>query len=701
MTNPDEAALIDALEQGCEINLREIARQASRLPDGSKTATRSRPLGRLLGPTSRIGVSSHDRKDPMSRQKSDPSPIAPQVSSSSHVSEVAVDMSPSAPFPSDLPSGLSSNAPPAEETTAEEEALDSASDSVWEESGAPSDASLSATPRIIVLVGLMGAGKTTLGRQLAKFYDLPFVDADAEIERAAGCTVAEIFSRHGEAHFREGEHRVIRRLLRSGPCVLATGGGAWMDERTRRAVRATPGACALWLRVPHDVLVSRVLHKRADRPLLAAANPVETLKRLATAREPFYALADLTIDCGDDSVEQGVQTVQEALAAFAPLQRLPVKLDRHAYDILTGSGLLARASELLTPHLEGKRAIIVTDETVSALHLATLLNGLKPHALSVPFSKDANSARPDLTVDVLTIPPGEGSKSLARYSETMERLLALGIDRGTTIIAFGGGVVGDLAGFMAATALRGVPFIQIPTTLLAQVDSSVGGKTGINAPAGKNLIGAFWQPKLVMADTTVLDTLPRRQLVAGYAEIVKSALIADPDLFAWCERNGASVLDGTPALLAEAVRRACAFKAAVVSADEREQARNGGRALLNLGHTFGHALEAEFGFNGRLLHGEAVSIGMRLALAYSVRLGMAPRADLDRLDAHLAALDMPRALPASLSAKTLVKHMARDKKMRDGRLSFVLLRGIGQAFTCRDVEMEDVQRFLVEEGCAL
>ena len=266
----------------------------------------------------------------------------------------------------------------------------------------------------------------------------------------------------------------------------------------------------------------------------------------------------------------------------------------------------------------------------------------------------------------------------------------------------GGGVVGDLSGFCAATTLRGLPFVQIPTTLLSQVDSSVGGKTGINTPFGKNLVGAFHQPIAVLADTSTLATLPVRELRAGYAEIVKSGLLGDAALFAWCERHGAAVLAGDPAMQAEAIRMACAFKARVVTADEREERRVDGRALLNLGHTFGHALEAEMGYDGSLLHGEAVSIGLRLAFMLSVRLGYCPAGDLERVTRHLEDLSMPLRVSdtgRNFSASQLVRNMQRDKKMRDGRLSFVLVRGIGQAFTCRDVPDEAVLDVLRADGC--
>lgn len=366
---------------------------------------------------------------------------------------------------------------------------------------------------------------------------------------------------------------------------------------------------------------------------------------------------------------------------------IDITLAHHHYKVYTGGNLLAQARETLLPYLKIPHAVIITDETVQSLHLQVLKQALE---------------QTDIRLDILAVPEGEKSKSLHRYSLLIEEILQKGIERHTTIIALGGGVVGDLAGFVAATALRGLPFIQIPTTLLAQVDSSVGGKTGINARSGKNLIGAFWQPDLVLADSGILQTLPRRQLVAGYAEIVKSGLIADPSLFEWCEHHGANVLEGDSTALKEAVRRACLFKARIVASDEREQASQGGRALLNLGHTFGHALEAEYQYDGRLLHGEAVSAGLHLALALSVALGLAPQEDLKRLDRHLETLKMPcrlTDLPTRLSAEALIAHMQKDKKRKAGLINFVLLRGIGRAFTTPDISTEAVRSLLLAEGC--
>jgi len=285
----------------------------------------------------------------------------------------------------------------------------------------------------------------------------------------------------------------------------------------------------------------------------------------------------------------------------------------------------------------------------------------------------------------------------------LNRLLDARVERRTAVIALGGGVVGDLAGFAAATALRGLPFVQVPTTLLSQVDSSVGGKTGVNTRHGKNLAGAFYQPRMVLADTSTLGTLPPRELRAGYAEIAKAGLIGDAAFFAWCERYGAGVVGGDAEAQAEAIRRACAFKAGVVGDDEREEKPNDGRALLNLGHTFGHALEADVGYTGGLLHGEGVAIGLGLAFRLSARLGYCSAADAERVIAHVSAVGLPAELAMlnrRFSAATLIGHMRRDKKVQDGALRFVLARGIGQAFTATDVPEEAVMDLLRDAGCA-
>jgi shikimate kinase / 3-dehydroquinate synthase len=538
--------------------------------------------------------------------------------------------------------------------------------------------------RSIVLVGLMGAGKTAIGRRLALRLGLPFRDADQAIEEAAGCTIAEFFERYGEPEFRMGERRVIRRLLSGPPCVLATGGGAFMDPETRAAIKAE--AVSVWLRCSLATLVRRTA-ARTHRPLLRQGDPEAILANLMALRYPVYAEADVAVQCGDDSLEVTTNRVADALAAYVPPLRVPVRLAASSYDVVIGEGLIARAGAHLADALLQKRAVVVTDAVVAGLHLPALLAGL---------------AETGIEARQIVVQAGEASKSLAVFGQVTDALLEAGVERRTAVIALGGGVVGDLAGFAAAATLRGLPFVQVPTTLLAQVDSSVGGKTGINTAYGKNLLGAFHQPRLVLADTAALATLPRRELQAGYAEIVKAGLIGDADFFAWCEANGAALLDGERTLQAEAVARACAFKAAVVMDDEREEKPADGRALLNLGHTFAHALEAEYGYGGGLLHGEAVAIGLGLAFLLSETLDLCPRGTARRVIGHIAACGMVaelHELNRRFSAAGLVAHMQRDKKMRDGRLAFVLARNIGQAFTSRDVPPEAVLSVLRHAGC--
>jgi shikimate kinase/3-dehydroquinate synthase len=538
--------------------------------------------------------------------------------------------------------------------------------------------------RSLVLVGLMGSGKSSIGRRLALRLGLPFRDGDTEIEHAAGCSVSELFARFGEPEFREGERRVIRRLLAGPPIVLATGGGAFMDPDTRAAIRAH--GVSIWLRCPLPTLLRRT-SGRTHRPLLNSGDPERILAGLMAQRHPVYAEADILVPCGDDSPEATTTKVLGALHNFVPTTRVPVRLASGGYEVLVGSGLIGRAGVLLAPVLAQARAVVVSDATVAALHLPALTNALSEAGIQ---SRS------------VIVPAGEASKSFEGYRHVTEALLEAGVERRTAVVALGGGVVGDLAGFAAATVLRGLPLIQIPTTLLAQVDSSVGGKTGINTVFGKNLLGAFHQPRIVLADTATLATLPPRELRAGYAEIVKAGLIGDADFFAWCEANGAALLAGDANLQAEAVRRACAFKAAIVAADEREERAQDGRALLNLGHTFAHALEAEYGYTGELLHGEAVSLGLVLAFRLSARLDHCSRADADRVQAHLAAAGMPNELGAlgrRFSATRLIRHMQSDKKMRDGALAFVLARGIGAAFTSREVPDGAVAAVLRDAGC--
>jgi 3-dehydroquinate synthase len=363
---------------------------------------------------------------------------------------------------------------------------------------------------------------------------------------------------------------------------------------------------------------------------------------------------------------------------------VPVGLGARAYEVVIGPGLLAEAGARIAPFTRRGRLAVVSDETVWRLHGEALTRALQAAGLSV-FP--------------VIVAPGEQTKSFEGLADVTDRLLALELDRGDLICALGGGVVGDLTGFAAAIYKRGVDFVQIPTTLLAQVDSSVGGKTAIDTPRGKNLVGAFHQPRLVLADLDVLATLSAREMRAGYAEVIKYGLLGDLAFFEWLEANGSKVLAREPEALAHAVARSVEMKAAIVAEDEKEQGR---RALLNLGHTFAHALEAETGYGEALLHGEAVGAGQALAFRFSAELGLCSGQDAGRASAAIADAGLPTRLDDvpghPFDASRLVRHMGQDKKAEAGRLTFILAHGLGEAFVAKDVDAEAVRRFLIGEG---
>ena len=545
--------------------------------------------------------------------------------------------------------------------------------------------------RSIVLVGMMGAGKTSVGRRLGARLNLPFVDADHEIEAGAQMTIPEIFERFGEPYFRDGERKVIARLLLDGQKVLATGGGAFMNPTTRQ--RIAESGISIWLKPDFDVLMRRV-RKRSNRPLLQTADPEATVRRLLEERTPIYRLADLTIESRDGPHDVVVGSIVEKLrmhlrAARVPLpadaiRQVRVTLGARSYDILIGEGLIEAAGVHVAKLAPGAKCAVVTDANVARLHLDPLMRSL---------DKAGVQATP------IVVPPGEASKSYAHFAEVCDGLIAAHIERRDIVIALGGGVVGDLAGFAAASVRRGVRLVQIPTTLLAQVDSSIGGKTGINSAHGKNLVGAFHQPSLVLADTGALDTLNAREFRAGYAETVKYGLIGDREFFDWLEHSWRDLFAGGPARQ-RAIATSCAAKARVVAADETEQ---GERMLLNLGHTFAHAFERLTGYDGaRLVHGEAVAIGMACAFRFSRELGLCPGQDAVRVENHLRGVGLPTRMndiPGfKVEPQAILSAMRQDKKVDSGRLTFILARGIGESFIARDIGEDRVMAFLADEA---
>jgi len=380
--------------------------------------------------------------------------------------------------------------------------------------------------------------------------------------------------------------------------------------------------------------------------------------------------------------------VTDLATTEAQTSKVTVDLGERSYDVLIGRDLITGAGEILKPVLNAPRTVIVTDKTVNDLHAQPLEESL---------------TKAGIVHDKVVLPPGEKTKSFHELERLVDDLLEMGVERSTTLIALGGGVIGDITGFAASILLRGVNFIQIPTTLLAQVDSSVGGKTGVNTAQGKNLVGAFHQPRLVLADISALDTLPEREFLAGYAEVVKYGLIDDPDFFSWLEENGEAARDGDSHARQYAVEASCRAKARVVAADEREA---GVRALLNLGHTFGHALEGMTGYGPDLLHGEAVAMGMAMAFDLSARLGLCPPEDAERVHDHLRLVglpDGPSALPhlsRRWSTDAMRGFFALDKKVSEGRFTFILARAIGQAFLTQDVAPDSLNAILEESLAA-
>jgi 3-dehydroquinate synthase len=499
----------------------------------------------------------------------------------------------------------------------------------------------------VVLVGYMGAGKSTVGRLVAQALGWDFVDTDALIVEQSGQPIPDLFAQ-GEPHFRRVERQAIGSLMGRDRLVVAVGGGAVTDDETRSLLAAL--GPLVWLDAPVDTLWRRA-GRDPGRPL--SLDEAAFRARYET-RRPRYAEVPLRLDTGTLSAQEAAQQLATVLRSAPPA--LEVALGERSYPIHVGPGVLSALPGLLGAP---SRCLVVTDETVAGLYAEPLLAAL-------------NQA--DWETRLAVVPAGEGSKSLAEAGRLYDACVQAGLKRHHPIIALGGGVVGDLAGFVAATYQRGVPFVQVPTTLLAQIDSSVGGKVAINHPAGKNLIGAFYQPRLVLADTATLLTLSDREYRAGLGELVKYGIIMDAALFARLESEVARLNARDLPLLNEIVRRCCELKAQVVQEDERETA-GGRRAILNFGHTVGHAVEAIAGY-GQVLHGEAVAIGMVAEGQLAVRRGLWSAEELGRLERLLGALGLPTALP-DLDGPSLLAAMGRDKKNIDKGIVFVLPTRIG------------------------
>ena len=521
----------------------------------------------------------------------------------------------------------------------------------------------------------MGAGKTTVGRALAKKLNKRFIDSDHEIEARTGASIPLIFEIEGEASFRQREAEVIRDLSAQHDIVLATGGGAVLNAESRAFLKSR--GTVIYLRASVNSLLQRTSHDR-NRPLLQNSDPRKTLEDLTRIRDPLYnEVAHFVIDTGRPNVQFLMQSILSQLGPeygqdcdvqdnYSPKpvmtpplstsQTLNVDLGDRSYPITIGQSLLGDKT-VVAAKISGKRVAIVTNTIVAPLYLDQLTKTL------VAAGKQ---------VTPIILPDGEEEKNWASLMKVFDVLLAEKCDRKTTLVALGGGVIGDLTGFAAAAYMRGVPFVQVPTTLLSQVDSSVGGKTGINHPLGKNMIGAFYQPQAVIADTSTLNTLPARELSAGLSEVIKHGAIIDAPFFDWIEANIDKLVQRNADALAYAIKRSCEIKSDVVRQDERE---SGLRAILNFGHTFGHAIEAGMGY-GVWLHGEAVGCGMVMAADLSHRLGFIDEQTKLRITAVVKAAGLPTIAP-DLGVERWLELMEVDKKNEGGQIKFILLKPLG------------------------
>ena len=534
----------------------------------------------------------------------------------------------------------------------------------------------------LVLVGPMGAGKSSVGRRLAARLGFPFCDLDDDIEGAAGRSIAELFAEQGEPAFRALESERLRERLAGSGRVLATGGGVVLDPGNRDLLAER--ACVIWLGAQVDTQLDRVGGSQT-RPLLLDGDPESVLRTLAANRTPLYRkVADLRLETDELSEDQVVEILVEMVryrwkeAGGRRGEHVIEVRGDHPYLIHIGPGLL-EDENALAAQVRGGHALLVSDGNVAPLYAQRTLQAL------------TSSGR--LKASLSTVTPGEPSKSLDGFADLLTDLAELGATRDACVFALGGGVVGDLAGFAAACWMRGIDLVQLPTSLLAMVDSSVGGKTAIDVPQGKNLVGAFYPPRAVFADTNTLASLPDRELRAGLSEVVKYGAIRDARFLEWLIANSERLLARDPEVLAEAIARSCAHKVAIV---ERDPTERGERVLLNFGHTFAHAIEAEQGY-GRgeaLNHGEAVAVGMVLAARLSALRGLASDADARKLAALLESLGLPTRLPPGLDPKLLLSRMRLDKKSLASGLRLVLWEGPGRAKVVPGVPDKEVLQVL-------
>ena len=540
----------------------------------------------------------------------------------------------------------------------------------------------------IILIGFSTTGKSRVGQEVARHLGWDRVDTDDEIVQRAGKSIEQIFTQDGEECFREIERQVLIWACEKEKVVISAGGGAILDPRNRELMKASGFVVCLEAapETIHQRLLADVQSSQPLRPLLNAPDHLQRIIDLKEQRRPHYAIADWTVHTDNLTLEE---VCQEVLRGWYYWKRARPEVNAHGwkdnlasevitatehYRVLVGWELLCNLGEEVKQAGLSGTAFIVSDETVFFIYGGRVTKSLE----------DAG-----FTVHSFVVPPGEASKTLDTATRIYDWLVEHRAERGDLIVAFGGGMIGDLAGFVAATFLRGLPLVQVPTSLVAMVDASIGGKTAVDHPQAKNLIGAFYQPRLVLGDVQALTTLPHRELVSGWAEVIKHGLILDAELFAFLEGNAGRLVGLEPDAMSEAIRRSAAIKARIVSEDERERGR---RTLLNYGHTIAHGLEAATNYR-RFLHGEAVAIGMVGAARLSHNLGLLPREAVERQRVLLERYGLPTScLDVELSA--VQKAMELDKKVREKAIRWVLLADIGQAVIRNDVPSEQVAKVL-------
>jgi len=556
----------------------------------------------------------------------------------------------------------------------------------------------------LIITGFSGTGKSLVAKEVARRLNWAFLDTDDEIVKQTGKPIAEIFRQDGEARFRELERETIRKACQRGQAVIAIGGGAIVDPQNYELLTKT--GLIVCLEAKPETIYERLFCEAACspetevRPLLTTDNPLERIRQLKASRQPYYAKADWTIHTDDLSISE---VAEEVVRAWRLLRRthphlnpLPsrerklglqlkadndiacmVETETQSYPIFVGYGLLDKLGEKMEQAALSGTATIISDENVFSVYGRRVEGILKKSGFAVAS---------------FVVPPGEETKSMDYAIKIYDFLVEHRAERDDIIIALGGGMVGDLAGFVAATFLRGMSWVQVPTSLVAMVDASIGGKVGVNHPEGKNLIGAFYQPNLVLADPQALSTLPQRELTSGWAEVIKHGLILDKEFFEFLENNVNKLTKLEPELLTRAIARSATIKAQVVSQDEKEREEK--RTILNYGHTIAHGLEVATQYK-RFLHGEAVAIGMMGAAKLSQRVGLLVSAAVERQQTLLQKFGLPTGF-SGLGLTKITRSMELDKKIKEKAIRWVLLRDIGKAVIRSDVSQKDVLAVLQE-----